>query len=447
MNIQPLDAAHESLRASVDTNDAALRAKIARRILPFLFICYVVSFIDRINIGFAKLQMQQAIGLSEAAFGLAAGLFFVGYLVFEVPSNIMLARSGARLTMTRIMVLWGLVTIGTGFVRNESDFIWARFLLGVFEAGFYPGMILYLTFWIPPHERAKALASLITATAVAGLVGGPLSSLIMQRMEGLGALHGWQWMFIVEGAAAVLLGLMAFWYLDDKPRDAQWLTEDERRRTERDAAERTGVHASRASAWAGVLKPKVFLLSFCCFTIMCGAYALSFWIPSIIRAAGVSDVLHVGLLSAIPYAVGVVCMILISRHSDRKLERRWHFAMCAAVGGAAMMLLPSVQDNLNASIVILSIAVGTIFCGSPIFWTMPTSILPKESAPVGLALINSLAITGGMVGPYITGWSKTATGSFGAALYVIGGLLFCGALAALLFITPAELGTAKGEYA
>lgn len=411
----------------------ALYRKVWLRIIPFLFICYVVSFLDRINIGFAQLQMKQDLGFSDAMYGLGAAVFYVGYVLCEVPSNMLLARFGARRTFTRIMVLWGLASVGMMLVSQSSHFYLLRFLLGVFEAGFFPGIVLYLTYWFPARRRAAVMAIFFAGVAVAGVLGGLVSGWIMRDMAGVLGLHGWQWMFAIEGAPAVLLGLIAATCLVDGPRHASWLT-----RTEQDylvaqhAAESQGKggHAHSLQALGQALRnPRVYLFAFIYFALTCGSLTLSFWMPLMIRDFGIHDVMAISLYSVIPNAIGAVGLIWIARRSDRLRERHNHFLCCTAGGALALMALTLHVPSLGVSLAILSAASVLIFAALPIFWALPPSHLPAQTAATGIAFISSIGITSGIVSPWVIGQIKTHTGSMDNALYLLAGLLVASGLA------------------
>ena len=335
-------------------------AKVTWRLVPLLFICYVISYLDRINVGFAQLQMKSELGFSDTVYGFGAGIFFVGYFLFEVPSNLILEKIGARLTLFRIMFVWGLLSAGMAFVSSPMIFYVIRFLLGVFEAGFFPGVILYLTYWYPGSRRARIIAMFMSGIAIAGALGGPISGWIMNDMAGVAGLSGWQWMFILEGLPATFLGIFVFFYLDDRPEDAKWLDREEkaiiRHHLDLERADDPMPHhgqAKRHSAWEAFKDPKVYVLSFAYFCFICGVYVISFWLPTFIKEMGVQNPLHVGLLSFIPYGITAVGMVLIGRHSDLKLERRWHCAIPAFIGAfglVAMVHLPA--DNIAPRLVV-----------------------------------------------------------------------------------------------
>ena len=427
--------------ASAAAHDDLLYRKVSLRIIPFLFVCYVVSFLDRINIGFAQLQMKHDLGFSDAMYGLGAAVFYVGYVLCEVPSNLLLARFGARRTFTRIMLLWGVASVGMMLVSKPAHFYLLRFMLGVFEAGFFPGIVLYLTYWYPARRRAAVLSIFFAGVAVAGVLGGLVSGWIMRDMGGVWGMFCWQWMFIIEGAPAIVLGLIAAFYLVDGPQHASWLNADEKAQliAQRDEDRRpiSDAHSSRALMQA-LRNPRVYLFAFIYFSLTCASLTLSFWMPLMIRDFGIHDVLAISLYSVVPNAVGAVGLILIARHSDRRGERRRHFAACTIGGGIALSLLTLHLSSFPAMLAILSLAAVLIFAALPIFWTVPSSYLSGTVAAAGIALISSIGITSGIVSPWVIGLIKTHTGSMDNALYVLTALLFVSG-AALLIGVPKEM--------
>ncbi|WP_423381386.1 MFS transporter [Burkholderia sp. LMG 32019] len=428
--------AHASASASVSaaTDDALLFRKIAWRIVPFLFLCYVVSFLDRINIGFAQLQMKHDLGFSDAMYGLGAAVFYVGYVFCEVPSNLLLARFGARRTFTRIMLLWGIASTGMMFVSQPSHFYVLRFLLGVFEAGFFPGIVLYLTYWFPANRRAAAISVFFAGVAVAGVLGGLMSGWIMRDMSGVLGLHGWQWMFAIEGAPAILLAFVAFTRLVDRPQDAAWLASDEKARVAAlcaDGRSHGNAHDTR-SLRAALANPRVYLFAFIYFSLTCASLTLNFWMPLMIRDFGVTDVVAVSLYTVVPNAVGAVGLILIARRSDRTGERRKHFACCTIGGGLALAALTLHLHSFAAMLACLSIAATLIFAALPIFWAVPTRYLSGNAAAAGIALISSIGITSGIVSPWVIGMIRTRTGSMDLAVYLLAALLVASGVALML---------------
>jgi len=385
---------------------AAIYRKISWRVLPLMLVCYFFAYLDRINIGFAKLQMQQDIGISDAVYGLAAGIFFLGYVMFEVPSNLLLVKVGARKTMSRILVLWGLTSAAMLFVRDAQTFYILRFMLGVFEAGFAPGMIFYLTYWYSSSRMAGALAVLMLVGPLGGTLGGPVSTWIMTAFEGSHGMHGWQWMFLLEGLPCVVLGVFAYFFLVDKPADARWLSEREKKLLAADIVQPETSHSS----FLTVLKdPRVYVMAFSYFCFICGIYTISFWLPTMIKNAGIVDVMQIGLYSAIPYLVGGVVMLLLARSSDRLRERRWHVALAALAAALALGLAALVPDNFVLFMVCMSVATAGIWAAYTVFWAMPSEYLKGQAAAGGIALINSIGLLGGFFSPSLIGWAKLLT--------------------------------------
>jgi ACS family tartrate transporter-like MFS transporter len=415
-------------------SDPDVLLKVRRRLIPFLFLLYVISYLDRINVGFAALQMNQSLGLSSTAFGLGAGIFFLSYTLFEIPSNVMLARVGARLWIARIMITWGTVSAGMMFATTPTHFYLLRFLLGAAEAGFFPGILYYLTEWFPRRARARSIAGFMTATLVAGIIGGPLSGALLS-MQGLGGLAGWQWLFLLEGLPAVVLGLVVLRWLPERPGDAKWLTDDERGSLElllRSDAEASAPDVR--SIGAALASRRIWLLAAVYFTIPVALYAIGFWLPQMIKSiqstSEISD-FAVGILSAIPYLIGAIGMTITARHSDRTGERRWHVVVPAFVGGCAFALSAGVS-SVAGSLLALSLALLGLASMFGPFWALATSSLGGGGAAAGIALINSIGNTGGFLGPYLLGYVRDATHSFTWGLVGIGGLL---ALVPLLVLT------------
>jgi ACS family tartrate transporter-like MFS transporter len=407
-------------------------AKAGRRLLPFLCLCYAVNFLDRVNVGFAALAMNGDLGFSPSVFGVGAGIFFAGYILFEVPSNLAMQKFGARIWIARIMISWGLVAIAMAFVSGERSFYALRFLLGVAEAGFFPGIILYLTYWFPARERARIVALFMAAVPLATMVGGPVSGALLE-MHGLLGLKGWHWLFIVEGLPAVILGVIALKFLDDRPEHARWLSRDQRAAlastlaAEAEATRETGY----AELGQALTRPRVLVLGFLYFCIVIGFYGVSFWMPQVIQTYGQTP-LQIGFLTAIPFFFAAVAMVAWGAHSDRTGERIWHVALPLLAAGLAFAW-SSTTLPLWLIMVTLTLATAATYAAIGTFWSLPTSILTGTGAAAGLALINSLGNAGGLVGQPIIGAIKQATGSFTAALLFLAGALVLGALVVLLF--------------
>ena len=395
------------------------------RVLPFLAVCYLFAYLDRINIGFAKLQMQSDLALSEAAYGLGAGVFFLGYVLFEVPSNLLLVKIGARRTLSRILLLWGITSAAMLFVTNVGTFYALRFLLGVFEAGFAPGMIYYLSQWYAGARVARAMAIVLGAAPVGGAVGAPVSTWIMAHLAGTSGLAGWQWMFLLEGAPTILLGVAAYFYLVDTPVDASWLTEAQKAFIA-SHVERSTIGRSESFAKA-LIDPNMYVLAAAYFCLICGLYAVSFWLPTILKSAGLTDLLKVGLYSAVPYLVSIVAMYALSQSSDRHGERRWHSAVTAMLG-AGFLAGAAYSTSFLAALVSITLATAAVFASYTVFWAIPQEHLKGPAAAGGIAFINSIGLFGGFFSPTIIGWTKAATGSLQAGLLVIATLLVIGAI-------------------
>lgn len=414
----------------------ALYRKVAWRLLPLLLVCYVVAYLDRVNVGFAKLQMASDLGFSDVTYGLGAGIFFIGYFLFEVPSNIILHRVGARLWIGRIMITWGLVSAAMMYLNSPLMFYGMRFLLGVAEAGFFPGVILYLTYWFPSERRARVTAMFMTGVALAGVIGGPLSGAIMQLADGYNGWAGWQWMFLLEGLPAVFLGLLVMFRMDDRISDARWLSESERALlTERIASETAS--KSEESVFTALSRGRVWLLALIYFCLGAGLYGVSFWLPTIIKNMGIANPLQVGLVSAIPYGVAAVCMLLVSRSADRQRERRWHVVIPSLLAAVGLILSVQWSHNTVLAMAALTLATAGILTTLPLFWSLPTAFLAGTGAAAGIAMINSLGNLAGFASPYAIGWLKQATSSTDAGIYVLAGCLFLAAL--LTLCVPARL--------
>ncbi len=391
-----------------------------RRLIPFLFLLYVVSYLDRINVGFAALQMNRELGLSSTVYGLGAGIFFLSYVLFEVPSNLVLDRVGVRLWIARIMITWGLISSAMMFVRGPRSFYLLRFLLGAAEAGFLPGIILYLTRWFPSDERAHAVAWFMTATALAGVIGAPLSGVFL-ALDGAAGLAGWQWLFLLEGVPAVLLGILVPVYLPERPANARWLTPEERewltaRVSAEDEAARERGHHQLGPALRSL---QVWLLGCVYFCLVLALYGIGFWLPQIVQALSGLPTFSVVSLSALPYAAAAATMVLIARQADRSGAYRAWVARCAAVGAAAFILATLVSGPALSLAAISIAAVGIWGCFGP-FWSLPAAFLSGPAAAAGIALVNSIGNVGGFVGPYVVGYVHDVTGSFTAALAVLG---------------------------
>jgi len=411
--------------------DASTLRAATRRLIPFLFLLYVAAYLDRINVGFAQLQMKDALGFGDAVYGLGAGIFFIGYFVFEVPSNLILARVGARVWIARIMITWGLISSAMAFVGGPYGFYALRFLLGVAEAGFFPGIIYYLGLWFPAEDRAAAVSRFMTATAIAGVVGGPLSAALF-TLDGAFGLAGWQWIFLAEGAPSIALGIATLFYLTDRPADATWLSSEARTaltaRIDAQAAEIARQHPTTLAR--ALLHPLVWRLSLLYFTLLLAFYTVSFWTPQIVRSLTSLGLVGISLVSAIPFVAAAISMVLASAHSDRTSERCWHVAIAALVG-ALGLFATAWTHSLVPGIAALSIAAIGIWSALPVFWSLPTAFVSGTAAAAAIALINSFGNLGGFVGPYVIGRMREASGGYATSLVVMSGALLVTAVLAL----------------
>ncbi|WP_211656693.1 MFS transporter [Magnetospirillum fulvum] len=404
---------------------AAAYRKVDLRILPFLFLCYILAYLDRVNVGFAKLQMSSDLGLSDAAYASGAGIFFLGYFFFEVPSNLALRRFGARRWIARIMMSWGLVSAAMMFVTDETVFLVMRFLLGIAEAGFFPGIIFYLTLWYPSSMRASRTAWFMAAVPLAGVIGNPISGLIMETLSGTAGLAGWQWLFVVEGIPSVLVGIWVLFHLDSSIAEAKWLTDAQKAilSANLESGEARKPKRNLADAFTS---GKVYALCLVYATLTIGLYGITFWLPTIVHSFGVQSYLDVGLVSAIPYGVATVGMILISRHSDRSGERRLHFVCTVTAGAAGLILSGLFADSPLLATAFLSIGALGVIGALPLFWPIPTAFLTGTAAAAGIGFINAVGNLGGYIGPNMAIWTRVLSSDRSAALYAISVLLLLG---------------------
>jgi len=414
-----------------------LYRRVALRVIPFLFLCYVINFVDRVNIGFAKLQFLQDLGLNEAVFGAATGIFFISYAAFEVPSNLLLARIGASRTLMRIMVLWGLCTIGQMFVTGRLSLYALRFLLGAAEAGFFPGLILYLSYWFPDAVRARVNSVLLLAVPVAGMIGGPLSGWIMGHMQDVMGLRGWQWLFLVEGLPAIALGLLAPLMLSDRPERAAWLADADRKALLRDLeADRAGavVGQGRVSVPAILCNPRILGLAAIYFCIYVGMGAVTFWVPTILKASGVTSVSNIGWLAGLISASTMIGNVAIAWSSDRYGERRWHVVACMVATACSLLLLHYVIGHVWMTVTLLAIAQLSIFTVPIVYWTIPAAQLTGRAAAAGIAVISMLGSLGGAFSSWVVGMLFARTGTPYAGLALVAGLLVVGSVLVLSLV-------------
>lgn len=413
-------------------DEDAIYRKVTWRLLPFLMLCYVVAYLDRVNVGFAKLQMLADLGFSETVYGLGAGMFFIGYFFFEVPSNVILHRVGARMWIARIMITWGIVSALFVFVKTAPMFYLLRFLLGIAEAGFYPGIILYLTYWYPSERRARVTALFMLAIPVSGIFGGPLSGWIMDRFANSAGWHGWQWMFLLEAIPSVAMGILTIFYLDGNVRSARWLSDDEKAVIERDVAREGQAKSEHGSLGAVFSDRRVWLLCFIYFCIVMGNYGLTLWLPTLIQATGVTGVFNIGMLTAIPYLGAATAMLTFSRSADRRRERRHHVMALMFIGAAGLVMTALTPHNPTLAVIALTIAAGGAIGAAPLFWSLPTAFLGGVSAAAGIATINSVGNLAGFVSPYMVGWLRDAMDNrTDVAMYVLAVAMVLGALAIL----------------
>ncbi|MGC1351191.1 MAG: MFS transporter [Xanthobacteraceae bacterium] len=416
--------------------------KVSARLIPFLMICYFVAYLDRVNVGFAALTMNKSLGLTATMFGFGSGIFFVTYFLFELPSNLALDRFGARKWIARIMFSWGILSALMAFIPNiaeatglgnEATFYILRALLGFAEAGFFPGIIFYLTLWYPSVYRGRIVGAFMAAIPLSSAIGSPISGMIL-GMHGIAGLEGWQWLFIIEAAPAVVLAFVTYFYLTDLPADARWLEADERAwlRDRLDAERRQREAAQTLSVWEVMRNPRVWALALVYFGLVACNYGVGFWLPQIIKAFGLSN-FATGWVTAIPYAIGAIFMVWYGYHSDATGERKGHTAiglLIAAAGIAASTL----TGNPALTIIAFTIGACGVFGTLPVFWTLPTAVLSGTAAAAGIAAINSIGNLAGFAGPYAMGWIKDQTGSF------TGGLLLIAALAIIAMAIVLALG-------
>ncbi|WOD14412.1 MFS transporter [Paraburkholderia kirstenboschensis] len=412
--------------------------KVTLRLIPFLILCYVAAYLDRVNIGFAKLQMLSDLQFSETLYGLGAGVFFIGYFLFEVPSNLMMQRVGAKAWIARIMVTWALISGAFFFVQTPTQFYVLRFLLGSAEAGFYPGVVLYLMQWYPSSRRSHVLAIFMVGIPLAGIIGGPLSGWILEAFNGTHGHPGWRWLFLIEAVPSLALGIAAFFYLKNRPSDASWLTREEARLIT-DALDTPEDRHARISETVGQVfrDPRMLLMALIYFCVIMGQYGLTFWMPTLIKASGVSGALKIGVLSAIPFVVGAIAMVSFGRNSDRTGERRWHLIVPMLIGAAGYAITASSGSNVPLALIGLSLAAAGVLTPGPLFWALPSAILAGTGAAAGIAAINAFAGLAGFVSPYLIGWLRDLTHTSVVAMYVSGGVLVVGA--AMILLIPAKL--------
>lgn len=428
----PLDATSQD---AAELEENAYK-KVVRRIVPLLIVCFIFAYFDRVNISFAKLQMQGDLHLSNAAYGLGASIFFVGYFIFEIPSNLILSRVGARVWIARIMISWGIASAAMMFVTSETWFYVLRFVIGATEAGFLPGIILYFTYWFPAKRRARINALFMTSISISGVIGGPLSGFIMTRFAGMGGMAGWQWLFVLEGLPTALLGVLVLFVLDDRIAHATWLSAPEKAVLQANLDRED--HGTSHRFIDAMRQPGTLLLALIYLFMLMGLYGLTFWMPQLIKNTGITSPMTIGLLTAIPYAAAGIGMVAIGRSSDRHGERRWHLGLAVAVGGIGYILSAFFAHDTTLAMISLVIAsVGAIGC-LPVFWTLPPAFLSGTAAAGGIAFINSIGNLGGIISPYLVGKMVDLTGVTSGGLYAIAAVMIVAALL-ILFGLPARI--------
>lgn len=434
------------MTVSETPDDRAMYRRISWRIMPLLLAAYVVAFLDRINIGFAQLQMKETLAFSDGVYALGAGIFFVGYLLFEVPSNLMLEKIGARKTLLRIMLCWGVVAMAMMHVQTPTQFYVLRFLLGVFEAGFAPGALLYLTYWYPPARRARMIAVFLLGAIVGSLIAGPLSGAIMKFLHGVNDWHGWQWLFLVQGLPAPLLGILAWRCLVDRPEQAGWLScaEKERLRQQLEAESHSVVKADHDSLGDLLRDPMVWALSLVYVLMVAGTYAIVFWTPSLIRSWGVTDVLEIGIYASVPQLCAIVGVILLGRSSDLKQERRWHFTVGALIAATGLAIIALAQGGLALSLAGLCLAMLGVASLPPVFFAFTSEYLPKTSLAAGIALVSSIGNLGGAISPSVISAINATSGGTTYSIYFVLSLYL---LAAFIVLAVARSPTTSIQAA
>ncbi|WP_297832693.1 MFS transporter [Pseudomonas sp.] len=415
----------QSDTAIISAEDRTYR-KVILRILPVLLLCYMAAYLDRVNIGFAKLDMLNDLQFSNTVYALGASIFFWGYFLFEVPSNLLMHRFGARFWIARIMWSWALVSVAVAFtvplakffhLESSTMFYVLRFLLGICEAGFFPGVILYLNYWFPTHRQSRVMSGFLMAMPISLTLGGVLSGWLMNSMQGVHGMAGWQWMLIIEGIPSLIMGAVVLCCLADNIDSAKWLSASEKTMLKANLqTDNTGKASSLRDVF---LNPRVWLLVLILLTFNTGFYGLAFWMPSIIKSAGISNSLHIGLLTAIPYTVAVIAMTLNARHSNRTGERRMHAAIPAFIGGVGLILSAYFAANLTLSVLFLSVAASGILSLMPIFWTLPGTVLSGVAAAAGIGMINAIGNLSGFTGSMITAVAENLTGNINNGTYVL----------------------------
>lgn len=423
----------QAIDAAQPLDQQALYRKVALRLVPFLCICYLAAYLDRVNVGFAKLNMLSDLGWSNTVYGLGAGIFFLGYVIFEVPSNILLHKVGAKVWIARIMFTWGLLGGAMAFVTTPTQFYILRFLLGVAEAGFIPGVLLYLTYWFPAAWRGRIIALFLAAIPMSNIIGGPMSGWILASMSDVGGLRGWQWLFIIETSPSVLLGIAILKFLDNRVDDARWLNTEEKARIKADLAAETaaGAGTQHASALGALRSGRVWMLGIAYFCIASAIYITSFWMPTLIKQLGFANPLHIGLLTTIPYSVAIVAMFYGNASADRHGERRWHTAVPCIVTAIGLAVVATPDIGVVVAMFGLVLCAAGASTAQAAFWTLPPAFLTGAGAAAGIALVNSLGNVAGMASTSLVGWLTDLTGTPNISLYLFAGFVALGAVMVL----------------
>jgi sugar phosphate permease len=431
-----IPAPQPSLAAAPASALAEAYRVIAWRLIPFLFVLWVLAWVDRVNVGFVKLTMLDELKWSETVYGFGAGIFFLGYFFFEVPSNLLLQRIGARKTITRITLGWGIVCVCMMFVTTPAMFYFLRFLMGVFEAGFYPGIILFLTYWFPSARRAKAFGIFMSASGIAGVVGGPLAGLVMNGLHGVNGWSGWQWVFLVEGVPSIVAAVVTWFYLTDRPSQAKWLTPEQRQLVEADLVrDEASLGQREHSLLASLKEGRLWLLILVFFCVVAANSSLTFFGPSVVKEVGFTNPATIGWIMSLSYLFGAAGMVINGLHSDHAKEARLHTAIAAALGAVGLLLTALfIKTNPTLALVAQTLAIIGTMSAIPVFWQLPGRFLAGAAAAGGVALINSIANLAGFGAPAMLGVIKTQTGGLAPGLLIVAAVEVCAAILILMFI-------------
>ncbi len=411
--------------------------RVAFTLMPMLLLCYIVAMIDRLNVGYAKLQFMTDLKFDEAVFGMAAGMLYAGYIIFEIPSNLLLERVGLRLTLLRIMTVWGLTTMALAFAVSRWDFYTARFFIGAAEAGFFPGVLYYLTLWFPSNWRARITSLFALGVPVSGVIAGPVSSWVMTHTAGLAGLKGWQWLFIIEGAPAIILGIIVFFVMPDRPAKARFLSDDEKALIERDLARDSRADKASGSFGEALRHPRTYVLALVYFAFYSAQSILLLWVPTLLRNSGVKDLAEIGWRASAIFIAGAIGMTIMSWSSDRTRERRWHLIACGVTASSAYFLLSAASVSPDYTTLCLAVASAAVFSYLALFWTVPTAIFGQKARAGGIAVVSSIGASGSALSPAFIGWMKVLTGSFFGAIAVLAGI-FLFSMLGIYFYAPAR---------